>query len=439
MYGSSPFVSMSSSGRASPSNEPSTVIPFDDKPVSAHGDLASVRDPLLEGFVISDDPERIQENVYVILGHGSMQRHVLLCGTLSFFVMLLNTLEYKVIGHFVDHWCRPPDELRHLNATAWKVMAIPVEPNGNFSRCNVYDPPVQDGPDEERRQVPCRAWDYDTDRLEDSIVSRWDLVCDNAWLSPLSSLTYMLGAVLFTPVAGYLADRVGRTPIIKIAMSTLLVASIGACVADTFLLFLLTRFVVSGSAHSIVMVLYILLYEVTGSEHRTRFAIIDTAIAFTLAPRIVNGLSRLTPRWSLVQAAVLLPTAVLAFWCYQLDESPAWLLATWNIAEAERSLMLAAKRNGLDLDRAMNSYRQLREQLLRQEMRMAKPGEASGFTADGHVQAAFLFQTRIVCVALSWFTLTMVFYTFTLSPASDADNTLEIAHLVLQVYSLMSL
>ncbi|XP_077508798.1 solute carrier family 22 member 16-like [Amblyomma americanum] len=283
----------------------------------------------------------------------------------------------------------------------------------------------QDGQLQERHAVSCRAWDYDTAWPEDSIVSRWDLVCERAWMYQLSPLTYMLGAVLFAPVAGLLADRVGRRPIISVAVATLLLPSMGACVADTFFYFLLTRLTVSGSTHSIVMLLYILLYEVTGSERRFVFVLIDTALPFTLVPRMVEALSWLRPHWFLVQVFILVPTGLLASCCYLLEESPVWLLATWRLQEAEQLMLAAARQNGVNQTRARNSYRLLREQLAKVQ------AEASSCGFNSRLRVAH-FHTRVVTVALSWFTLTLVLYSFTLRPAEPPNEILELVHMCLQ-------
>ena len=44
----------------------------------------------------------------------------------------------------------------------------------------------------------------------DSINSEWHLVCDRAWMSPLSMSIFMLGVLIGSIILGSTADRIGR-------------------------------------------------------------------------------------------------------------------------------------------------------------------------------------------------------------------------------------
>ncbi|KAL1477217.1 hypothetical protein MTO96_035922, partial [Rhipicephalus appendiculatus] len=97
---------------------------------------------LLPGFVAIDSWDAVQANTYIVLGHGPYQRRVLTCGMLSVTVALFHYLAYRLIGRQVDHWCMAPDHLSFLSAAAWKNLSVPIEADGSYSRCTMYDPPV---------------------------------------------------------------------------------------------------------------------------------------------------------------------------------------------------------------------------------------------------------------------------------------------------------
>ncbi|KAH9375097.1 hypothetical protein HPB48_010365 [Haemaphysalis longicornis] len=97
----------------------------------------------LTGFVRSDDAADNHENVYVVLGHGRFQWRVLFCAMFAGSVVLMHTLAPQLVGRHVDHWCRPPKGLQHLSPAEGKNMAIPLQTDDSYSKCSVYDPPVE--------------------------------------------------------------------------------------------------------------------------------------------------------------------------------------------------------------------------------------------------------------------------------------------------------
>ncbi|KAL1433555.1 hypothetical protein MTO96_012389 [Rhipicephalus appendiculatus] len=140
----------------------------------------------------------------------------------------------------VDHWCKPPDGF-NISATEWKHIAIPMDTDGRFSRCRVYErckPPAEHDtlvsrqhidavtpaleswynrcfPDQAQdinstRDAPCEAWDYDVHTAETSAVSSWNMVCDRRqmWfvLVSMPSSSNVVALVL----VGACADYVGR-------------------------------------------------------------------------------------------------------------------------------------------------------------------------------------------------------------------------------------
>ncbi|KAH7967469.1 hypothetical protein HPB49_025089 [Dermacentor silvarum] len=96
----------------------------------------------LRGFVETGSAAVIEENMHVILGDGRYQIRVLVTAALAAAMMLTQALANELISRPVDHWCRPPDNMRHLPAHVWRNAAIPVDADGGFSKCTVYDPPI---------------------------------------------------------------------------------------------------------------------------------------------------------------------------------------------------------------------------------------------------------------------------------------------------------
>ncbi|XP_077561713.1 solute carrier family 22 member 7-like [Haemaphysalis longicornis] len=361
---------------------------------------------LLTGSGWAEPRTAIQESVYAILGHGHFQRRVLFTGMLSSAVLVMQALAYQLICREVPHWCAPPDNLRYLPPDAWRNAAIPLQADGSYSQCTVYEPPVPVNPEEERRVVSCDRWNYDADYVADSIVSNWDMVCDRRWLQKLARITYLLGATLFVPAVGFASDRAGRRPTILASVVVLLAGSVGAAVSQTLTVFLVTRFFVSASSCSLQVLVFILIYEVTGNDRRGLFGVLATALGTTLVPPLVHTLALLEPHWYLAHSFLLLPTAMLAFWCYLLDESPLWLLATWRTREAEQVILFAASQNAIDLDKARATFKAFKQQLKRCEQ---TPLSSMVTTTDEHFWNA-TYRNRALSVMIAWFSANFIYY-----------------------------
>ncbi|KAH7960812.1 hypothetical protein HPB49_023584 [Dermacentor silvarum] len=363
---------------------------------------------VLQGFVQSETRDIIQENVYVILGHGKFQRQVLHCAIFSLVVLLLHAFAYRVIGRSVDHWCRPPDNLRDMPVQEWKNVGIPVLADGSFSKCTVYDPPVPEGNEEERREVPCYRWDYDIAHKEDSVVSRWDLVCQNNWLYSLSSSVYTMGPVLFVPLAGVVSDRVGRRPTIMASAITMLFSCLGAGSSPSFGLFLVARLMVSATASATTLLVFIVLYEVTGNYRRVLYGLLATGVGPTVTPAVLQIMSLFRPNWKFSQAMLATATALVVAWCYCIDESPVWLLAVGNIRQAELTVLQGARYNGVDLGKARATFKAFRRQLERLDM-AASAGPGSDSNPE-NVLRVVNFRRRVASVLLSWFAVSFAYY-----------------------------
>ncbi|KAL1479480.1 hypothetical protein MTO96_051809 [Rhipicephalus appendiculatus] len=320
---------------------------------------------LLSGFVDKNNWDAIQENTYVVLGHGPYQRRVLMGGILAVTVLLFQYLAYRLIGRRVDHWCRAPDKLAFLPADTWRNMSIPVEADGRYSSCTIYEPPEPVDQEENRTAVPCHEWSYDIANKADSIVSRFDLVCGREYLYDLSTLVPLFGSSLISPALGLAADRVGRKPVMVACAFTQLFATFGNTFSETYAFFLFTRFLIIAATDVTLITTFTLIHEVTDNARRSMFTLVDTAVPGTIVPPLLHAISILEPRWMLANALTIVTTGLLAAWCWLVEESPAWLVATRHLRRAEATVLLAAKENGVDVAKARSTFRAIEGQLRR--------------------------------------------------------------------------
>ncbi|KAL1469863.1 hypothetical protein MTO96_040822 [Rhipicephalus appendiculatus] len=251
-------------------------------------------------------------------------------------LVLFHYLAYRLIGRQVDHWCMAPDHLSFLSAAAWRNLSVPIEADGSYSRCTMYDPSVPVSEEENSTAVPCPEWDYAIANKADSIVTCFDLVCDRKYLYDLSSLAPGIISALVAPLLGLTSDRVGRKPVMLVGAFAHLIAAIGCSFSQTYSLFVFTRVLLFVATSATFLNTFILIHEVTGNARRTTFTLLDTIIPGIIVPPLMHALSLLEPHWIVAQTLSVLGGVMLAAWCCLQEESPAWLIATRHIARAEK-------------------------------------------------------------------------------------------------------
>ncbi|KAL1469864.1 hypothetical protein MTO96_040823 [Rhipicephalus appendiculatus] len=143
----------------------------------------------------------------------------------------------------------------------------------------------------------------------DSIVSRFDLVCDRKYLYDLSSLAPIVGSALVAPLLGLASDHVGRKPVMLVCAMVQLLATIACSFSQTYTFFVFTRVLLFVAADVTFLNTFVLIHEVTGNAHRSTFTILDTcstghdspsADARAVSPRAALDAGPGTPQSSVV-------------------------------------------------------------------------------------------------------------------------------------------
>ncbi|XP_025278470.1 solute carrier family 22 member 1 [Canis lupus baileyi] len=191
---------------------------------------------------------------------------------------------------------------------------------------------------------PClHGWAYDTPGS--SIVTEFNLVCDNSWKVDLFQSCVNLGFFLGSLGVGYIADRFGRK--LCLLATSLTSAVLGALTAvapnyTSLLLFRLLQGLVSKGSWTSG---YVLITEFVGMGYRRMVAILYQ-MAFTVGLVVLSGVAYAIPHWRWLQLAISLPTFLflLYYWC--VPESPRWLLSQKRNAQVMKIMGHIAQKNG---------------------------------------------------------------------------------------------
>ncbi|XP_075270330.1 D-aspartate oxidase isoform X2 [Opisthocomus hoazin] len=86
---------------------------------------------------------------------------------------------------------------------------------------------------------------YDDTKWKSTVVTQWDLVCDQEWLAKLIQPTFMLGVLIGAVIFGDIADRLGRQRVIWFTSAGQFVFGIAVAFTFDYYSFMIVRFLLA--------------------------------------------------------------------------------------------------------------------------------------------------------------------------------------------------
>lgn len=289
-----------------------------------------------------------------------------------FFLLCLTTVPNGFAGLSIvfladtpPHRCLIPD---HVNlSAAWRNSSFPLEEDRRQggalvpSRCSRYR--LQDilsfsqrgllpGVHVNLSTVPtesCRdGWEYDHSVYTSTIVSEWDLVCDQGWKNPLTSSVFFCGVLAGSFISGQLSDRYGRKVVLFLFMAIQTVFTLIQVVSPSWLVFCAMYFVVGMGHTSNYVAAFVLGAEILSSRVRQFFTTLGVCVFFGFGYMILPMAAYFFRDWRTLLLSLGLPGILyLPLWWF-IPESPRWLLSQGRVEEAAEIIRNAAKMNKIE-------------------------------------------------------------------------------------------
>ncbi|XP_069349740.1 solute carrier family 22 member 23 isoform X1 [Eulemur rufifrons] len=242
----------------------------------------------------------------------------------------------------VGNWTSPPTT--PFSTAAWGSP-------GNRSNSSGADggdtPPLPSPPDkgDNASNCDCHAWDYGIRTgLVQNVVSKWDLVCDNAWKVHIAKFSLLVGLIFGYLITGCIADWVGRRPVLLFSIIFILIFGLTVALSVNVTMFSTLRFFEGFCLAGIILTLYALRIELCPPGKRFMITMVASFVAMA-GQFLMPGLAALCRDWQVLQALIICPFLLMLLYWSIFPESLRWLMATQQFESAKRLILHFTQKN----------------------------------------------------------------------------------------------
>ncbi|XP_013400117.1 organic cation transporter protein-like [Lingula anatina] len=220
----------------------------------------------------------------------------------------------------------------------------------NDSVKSVFHIPWNQASGEKRETYNCPGQRvYSKNIYESTIVSEFDLACENAWQTDTCSSVFYVFKPLAMLVTGLLSDRFGRRPVFLIGIIILVASGISSAFAPNMSAFCVLYVIQGASDSSMFLALYTMGMEYVGPSKR-KIAGVFMGVCFGLGHALLAIEAYLLSNWRYLALVASSPGVILIFSWFFLSEPTRWLLARGRHEEAKKIITKVAVVNKVKLE-----------------------------------------------------------------------------------------
>ncbi|NP_001088049.1 solute carrier family 22 member 4 [Xenopus laevis] len=303
---------------------------------------------------------------------------------LIFFLLSASIIPNGFNGMSVMFLAATPKHRCHIPAganlsEAWRNVSIPpgqdsqcrryrLETLSNYSALGLL--PGRDVDVTGIEQEPCLdGWDYSKSLYLSTIVTEWDIVCENDWKGPLTTSLFFVGVLLGSFVSGQLSDGFGRKKILFVTMAIQTGFSIVQVFSTSWEMFSILFLIVGMGQISNYVAAFILGNEILGKSARILYSTMGTCIFFAIGYMMLPLFAYFIRDWRTLLLALTIPGLFCIPLWWIIPESPQWLICKGRIEEAEDIIRKAAKINRVPAPAVIFKTSELEDSAERQRKR----------------------------------------------------------------------
>ncbi|XP_029309229.1 solute carrier family 22 member 21-like [Cottoperca gobio] len=259
------------------------------------------------------------------------------------------------------------------------------------------------------------GWVFSTEIYTATIVSEWDLVCDNAWMVPFTTSLFFVGVLIGSFISGHLSDRFGRKPVFFFTMAIQTVTPLIQATSVSWVMFCILNCLRGLGQISNYITSLILGSGMLSPTARLSYALLGHSLGFGVGYALLPIFAYFIRGWRMLLVASAIPGFLFIPTWWVIPESPRWLLQKGRVEEAESVIRAAAKRNKVPVPEII--YRA--DECL--ELMQNKSEDEQTYTYLDLIRTPNMRNITILSVFI-WIATSMVFYGLSLNTSNLNGN-----------------
>ncbi|ESP01378.1 hypothetical protein LOTGIDRAFT_230671 [Lottia gigantea] len=222
----------------------------------------------------------------------------------------------------------------------------------SHSSCMLRNQSIDQNGNLTSREYKCQSWVYDKSLFTATLVTKFDLVCDNAVYQTNAVMVLFLGLFIGYTTLSTASDIFGRKPVMLVSNFVFVISNYLMIWSPNYISLMLIRFFIGLSMSGQVLVLYIIALEFVGPDQRI-YAGVGSFFTWIVSCFIYICAGYFLRDWQHLHifVAIYSTPVLLNFFC--VPESPRWLLTRGYNSKASKIILKSARINNIEFDKEL--------------------------------------------------------------------------------------